>query len=64
MIEEPEGDRELSEKHVWHIFPGREHVHYNLPHAGTKFSIVAYSQRLKHGRPKRSRGGAVEEDVC
>ena len=44
VIEEPGGDRVLSDRNVWHRFSGREHVHYNLPHQGTKYSIVAYSQ--------------------
>ena len=45
IVEEPTGDRVLSEKHVWHKFSGRDHYHYNLPHVGNKFSIVAYSQK-------------------
>ena len=44
VVEEPEGDRVISEKNVWHKFCGRDHVHYNLPHTGTKFSVVAYSK--------------------
>ena len=45
--EEPSGDRVLSERNVWHRFQGRDHFHYNLPHTGTKYSIVAYSQNGK-----------------
>ena len=44
VLEEPGGDRVLSERNVWHKFCGRDHVHYNLPHVGTKFSVVVYSQ--------------------
>ena len=47
VVEEPEGDRILSEKNVWHKFCGRDHFHYNLPHRGTKYSIVAYTQNGK-----------------
>ena len=47
VVEEPEGDRVLSEKNVWHKFCGRDHFHYNLPHTGTKYSIVAYTQNGK-----------------
>jgi hypothetical protein len=45
VVEEPEGDRVLSERNVWHKFEGGEHYHYNRPHTGLKFSIVAYSQK-------------------
>ena len=47
VVEEPEGDRILSEKNVWHKFCGRDHFHYNMPHTGTKYSIVAYTQNGK-----------------
>ena len=47
IVEEPKGDRILSERNVWHKFCGRDHFHYNLPHTGTKYSIVAYSQNGK-----------------
>ena len=47
VVEEPSGDRVLSERRVWHRFKGRDHFHYNLPHTGTKYSIVAYSQNGK-----------------
>ena len=47
VVEEPEGDRILSEKNVWHKFCGRDHFHYNLAHTGTKYSIVAYTQNGK-----------------
>ena len=47
VVEEPDGDKVLSERNVWHKFCGRDHFHYNLPHTGTKFSIVAYSQNGK-----------------
>ena len=53
VIEEPTGDRVLSEKNVWHKFCGRDHYHYNLPHTGVKLSIVAYSQ---NAAPPKTRG--------
>ena len=53
IVQEPDGDRVLSERNVWHRFCGRDHVHYNLPHNGTKFSIVANSQT--HGGRKGAR---------
>ena len=42
VVEEPEGNRVIAEKNVWHRFSGKEHFHYNLSHAGEKLSIVAY----------------------
>ena len=66
VIEEPDGDRVLSERNVWHKFSGREHVHYNLPHQGTKYSIVAYSQNAasqKKGGKRRAATGAAQEHV-
>ena len=66
VIEEPDGDRVLSEKNVWHKFCGRDHYHRNLPHTGTKYSIVAYSQNApakKKGRKRRAAAGAAHEDV-
>ena len=42
VVEEPEGDRVIAAKNVWHKFSGKEHFHYNLPHVGDKLSIVAY----------------------
>ena len=53
VVEEPQGDRVLSEKNVWHKFCGRDHYHYNLPHTGVKLSIVAYSQ---NAAPPKTRG--------
>ena len=47
VVEEESGDHVLSERRVWHRFKGRDHFHYNLPHTGTKYSIVAYSQNGK-----------------
>ena len=61
VVEEPEGDRVLSERRVWHRFSGREHFHYNLPHTGTKYSIVAYSQ---NGNARRAAESAAYQDVC
>ena len=61
VVEEPEGDRVLSERRVWHCFSGREHFHYNLPHTGTKYSIVAYSQ---NGNARRAAQSAAHKDVC
>ncbi len=60
VVEEPNGDRVLSEKNAWHKFCGREHCHYNLPHTGTKFSIVAYSQ---NGKPSGKSKSIVESSV-
>ena len=51
VVEEPSGDRVLS----------REHFHYNLPHTGTKYSIVAYSQ---NGNARRAAQSAAHQDVC
>ena len=31
----------LSETRVWHRFNGKELLHWNLPHKGTKYSIIA-----------------------
>ena len=42
VVEEPEGDRVIAAKNVWHKFSGKEHFHYNLPHVGDKLSLVAY----------------------
>ena len=61
VVEEPEGDRVLSERRVWHRFKGREHFHYNLPHTGTKYSIVAYSQ---NGNARGATKSAAHKDVC
>ena len=47
VVEEPGGDRILSEKNVWHKFCGRDFFHYNMPHTGTKYSTVAYTQNGK-----------------
>ena len=61
VVEEPSGDRVLSERGVWHRFKGRDHYHYNLPHAGTKYSIVAYSQ---NGNARGAAQSAAHQDVC
>ena len=61
IVEEPSGDRVLSERRVWHRFKGRDHFHYNLPHTGTKYSIVAYSQ---NGNARRAAESAAHKDVC
>ena len=61
VVEEPSGDRVLSERRVWHRFKGRDHFHYNLPHTGTKYSIVAYSQ---NGNARRAAESAAHQDVC
>ena len=61
VVEEPSGDRVLSERSVWHRFSGREHFHYNLPHTGTKYSIVAYSQ---NGNARGAAQSAAHKDVC
>ena len=55
VVEEPEGDRVLSEKNVWHKFCGRDHCHYNLPHTGTTFSIVAYSKHAPAPKKRSKR---------
>ncbi len=66
VVEEPGGDRVLSEKSVWHRFSGRDHFHYNLPHTGDKLSIVAYSQNApaaaKRGK-HRAATGAPDQNV-
>ena len=41
VLEEEGGHRVLSEHNVWHTFDGRNTWHYNRPHIGTKFSVVA-----------------------
>ena len=61
VVEEESGDRVLSERRVWHRFKGRDHFHYNLPHTGTKYSIVAYSQ---NGNARRAAQSAAHQDVC
>ena len=61
VVEEPEGDRVLSERRVWHRFKGRDHFHYNLPHTGTKYSIVAYSQ---NGNARGATQSAAHQNVC
>ena len=61
VVEEDSGDRVLSERRGWHRFSGREHFHYNLPHTGTKYSIVAYSQ---NGNARRAAESAAYQDVC
>ena len=61
VVEEPEGDRVLSERNVCHRFKGKEHYHYNLPHTGTKFRIVAYSQ---NGNARGAVESAARQDVC
>ena len=61
VVEEPSGDRVLSERRVWHRFKGRDHFHYNLPHSGNKYSIVAYSQ---NGNARRAAQSAAHQDVC
>ncbi len=46
MVEEPGGDRVLSEKRVWHHYDGGAHDHYNLPiTSGTKVSVIAFQER-------------------
>ncbi len=57
VLEDPQGDRVLPAKNVWHAFRGRDYYHYNLPHIGEKYSIVAYSQ---NGKQKRASNGAAE----
>ena len=61
VVEEESGDRVLSERRVWHRFKGRDHFHYNLPHTGTKYSIVAYSQ---NGNARGAAQSAAHQDVC
>ena len=61
VVEEPSGDRVLSERRVWHRFSGREHFHYNRPDTGTKYSLVAYSQ---NGNARRAAESAAHKDVC
>ena len=41
------------EHKVWHRFRGQSVTHWNLPHTGRKYSIVAYS-----------RSSRVKADVC
>ena len=59
IVEEPGGDRILSEKNAWHKFCGRDHDHYNLPHEGDKFSIVAHSQNV----PRQKTAGGPQPRV-
>ncbi len=66
VVEEPGGDRILSEKDVWHELCGRDHFHCNLPHTGDQLSIVAYSQNAsapaKRGK-RRAAARAADQDV-
>ena len=41
IVREPQGDRVISEKNVWHRFSGND-LHWNLPQTGEKLSIIAY----------------------
>ena len=66
VLEEGGGDRVLSERNVWHTFDGRNTWHYNLPHTGTKFSVVAYQKShapaTKRGK-RREVAGAAHQDL-
>ena len=44
-IDENRKIRRITEKDVWHTFNGQRDLHWNDPHTGRKFSIVAYSRR-------------------
>ena len=35
----------LSEKRVWHRFNGAEVLHWNLPHEGTKYTVIASNNK-------------------
>ena len=35
----------LSDKRVWHRFNGAEVLHWNLPHEGTKYTIIASNNK-------------------
>jgi hypothetical protein len=62
-LEEEGGDRVLSERNVWHTFDGRNTWHYNLPHTGTKFSVVAYSRTPTVNEPRGKKGRAAGASV-
>ena len=40
---------------IWHSFNGRTVTHWNTPHTGTKFSVVAYARKHPARAPKRQR---------
>ncbi len=72
MVEEPEGDRVLSgggdrvlsEREVWHAFDGKTRWHYNLPHSGIKYAVVAYSrEKESNGQPRRTTRGAAKQGL-
>ena len=43
-----EDGRVLSERGVWHRFDGSRLLHWNLPHTGDKWSVVAWRGRAGH----------------
>ena len=44
----------FSERGVWHTFNGQDILHWNTPHIGDKWSVVAY-QRAKTRAPNNKR---------
>ena len=40
-----EDGRVFSERNVWHFFDGSKLLHWNLPHEGEKWSVVAWRGR-------------------
>ena len=47
-----ESGQVFAEKGVWHRFQGRSQTHWNQPHTGRKYSIVAYSGRARSNGEK------------
>ena len=35
----------FSEKGVWHRYSGSDVLHWNLPHVGEKFSVIAHNNK-------------------
>ena len=43
----------FEEKGVWHRFNGRDTTHWNEPHTGDKYSVVAYTRKHPARAPRR-----------
>ena len=47
---------------VWHSFDGRNVTHWNAPHTGDKWSIVAYARKSKARAPRRKARTPEQQD--
>ena len=52
--------RRITEKDVWHSFNGQRDLHWNDPHTGNKFSVVAFTRRPPNYARSKINAGSSE----